>query len=240
MKSRKVLSLALTFLMLSTTTAFAKGNNASKATGKPEVKVEQQDKSSKGQDKKQAAQTKKDEKKEQIAAFKTAMREKHAELKELQAQIKTVRQEVQQKKQQLTAIVEQLEAGKTTLPQDVVDSLLKAAQNLKLDVEDVNETAEVQSEVADTQDKVQKADFNNALASMDKVIAKFTARLNALKKLSADLDTALKLANLQTPPAGTPATSEPTGSTATSEPTGNTATSEPTSSTATAEPAAAQ
>ncbi|MDP4089613.1 MAG: hypothetical protein Q8930_10145, partial [Bacillota bacterium] len=212
MRSKKVLSLTLALLIISTTTAFAKGNDKGQAKGKSDSKVVQQDKVSTGEAKKQEAQQKKADKKDQIEAFKTGMREKHAAMKDLKDQIKTLKDQIQQERQQLEKILAQLKSGEKTLPPDMLTQLMTAADNLKLDVEDVKDTVEVDSEVKDTQEKVEKQDFNNALASMDKVIAKFQHRLDALKQLKADLDAALAIVNNAAAPApGTtsPATSEP-------------------------------
>ncbi|MDP4089611.1 MAG: hypothetical protein Q8930_10135 [Bacillota bacterium] len=275
MMSKKVIALTLSLLMMSSVTAFAKGNDGSHGkaaqavqatqSSKPQNLVKQNDdkdetekddenevetsdiqqnaatvqataeadsqQKGKGLEHKQAAEQNKAEKKQQIEAFKTAMKAKHATMAQLRQQIAAVRTEVEQKKAQLAGIVAELQAGTKTLPQDMLTQLLAASQNIQLDVTEVQLTSEVQTEAADTQDKVKKSDFNNALASMDKVIAKFQARLDALKKLNSDLDTALSVANLAAAPTTTPtdSTSAPadnttTGSTATDNttPTGTT------------------
>jgi ABC-type transporter Mla subunit MlaD len=63
---------------------------------------------------------------------------------------------------------------------------------------------------------VNKRDFNNALASLDKVIAKFQARLDALKKLNTDLDEMLATAELAAAPASPSTEDSPTPSPASS------------------------
>lgn len=213
MNGKKVISLIAAVAISFPVTAYAKG------TGKP---AQNQDKGNqtvqtvKGNEaakpanaQKQEAAQKKDEKKQQIAAFKTEMRAKHEQMKEIRQDTIALRQKVEQKRAQLAAVISDIQSGKKTLTEDMLSSLLSLSQNLLTDVDKVKETAEISDEVADTQSKVDKADFNNALNSMDKVIAKLQARLDALKQLSADLDKALAIANLAAAPA--PATA-PAGS----------------------------
>lgn len=240
MNYKKIVSLALTILIMSPVTAFAKGNENSQGKNSKTVQTDKQqaggkqkvtpdmeadnkpqqtvDAQSKGQENKAKAEQKRYDKKQQIAAFKAAMKEKHTVMKGIKQQLAAVRSEAEQKKSHLESIVAELQAGTKTLPKDMLDQLMAASQNLQLDVKDVKDTAEVKNEISETQDKVEKSDFNNALASMDKVITKLHARLTALILLSSDLDTALKIANLATIPTTTPdstpipaATLEPTG-----------------------------
>jgi chromosome segregation ATPase len=229
MNKKRIVSLVLSLLVILPTTAYAKGNdygkmadkvgkvienkNTTKAedTKKDEAKTKVDNKDaakSKGEEKKAENEQKKEDKKQQIEAFKTAMKAKHEEMKQIQAETKKVKQEVEQKKEQLSAIINDLQSGKKTLPEDQLNALLAAAQNLKVDAEEVKATAEISTEVNDTQAKVKGQDFNNALASMDKVITKLQKRLEALKQLSADLDKALEIGNLATVPAPTTDTTQ--------------------------------
>lgn len=169
------------------------------------------------QEHKQDATQNNDAKKQQIEQFKTAMRAKHDQMAALRVQIKAQRSQIDQKKEQLEGIIEDLKSGDKTLSPDMLTSLLAVAQNLKLDATQVKTTVEINNEVSDTQAKVKAKDFNNALASMDKVIAKLQQRLDALKQLNADLDAALAIANKAVAPApatGTTATTT-TGQTGT-------------------------
>ena len=230
MNKKRILSLVLTVLVLMPGAVFAKGNPQGKpATEKKVVeqkvtteeskKVEKtsttleaakpSSEKTKGQEKKAEAMQKKDEKKAQIETFKTTMRAKHEQMKALRDETKALRKQVEQKTEELSAIISDLQAGKKTLPADQLTALLAAAQNLKLDGVEVKETAEIVTEAKETETKVKGADFNNALVSMDKVIAKYQKRLDALKQLNTDLDAALAIARLAivpTPVDTTPAT----------------------------------
>jgi chromosome segregation ATPase len=197
-----------------TKAAVAAEENKNKGEDK---KQEAQENKSKGEEKKQEAQQNKDAKKEQIAQFKTAMKAKHDQMKQLREQTVALKKQVEQKKEQLSSIIADLESGKKTLSDDMLNSLLALSQNLLTDTEKVKETAEIKTDVENTEAKVKGADFNNALASMDKVIAKMQARLDALTKLNADLDAALKIANLAVVPAPTTGTTTD-GSTQTTTP----------------------
>ncbi|GLC29418.1 Atg14 domain-containing protein [Clostridium omnivorum] len=260
MNKKKILALTLSVLLLLPSTAFAKGKDNSEGKGNS-VKQEVQNKKSedktnvqntsastnaqqnkgKGEEHKQEAQEKKDAKKEQIAQFKTDMKAKHEQMKQLRTQTIALRKQVEQKKEQLSSIIADLESGKKTLSEEMLNSLLALSQNLLTDTEKVKETAEINTEVSNTEQKVKGADFNNALASMDKVIAKMQSRLDALNKLNADLDAALKIANMAVAPAPTTGTGSTdtstttTGSTTTdtTAPTGSSTTNTTTTTTTT-------
>lgn len=173
----------------------------------------------KGEEHKQAAQQNRDEKRAQIEAFKTAMKSRHEEMKKLRQETIALRQTIEQKTEKLAGIISDLQSGKKTLSEDMLNSLLAAAQNLKVDEEQIKETAEISTEAKDTQARVKGADFNNALASMDKVIAKYQKRLAALKQLDVDLDEALKIAEqaVVPVPADTATTTTPTSTTTTTQ-----------------------
>lgn len=232
MNGKKLLSLALALVICLPVTAFAQGNGKSEnSQGKGQQTV-QTDKTQKQPDvkaedakvgnaavneHKQEAMQKKDDKKQQIEAFKTQMRDKHDQMKDLRDQAKVLKQEVQKKRAQLSSIVSDIISGKKTLTQDMLNQLLTIVQNLGKDTQEVGVTAEITGTISDTQAKVNKGDFNNALTSMDGVIAKLQARLDALTKLNADLDKALAIANLAAVPAPTPAP----GTTPTTPPSGD-------------------
>ena len=129
------------------------------------------------------------------------MRAKHETMKQIRQQTIAVRQQVESKTAQLNSIIKDIGAGKKTLPTDMLNALISKSQNLNLDSIAVKATAEIKSEVSDAQDKTNKKDFNNALSSLDKVIAKLQDRLNALQQLNSDLDEVLAIANLATAPA---------------------------------------
>lgn len=231
MNKKKVVALTIALAMLVPTVAFAKedGNrNKDLNMGSVERQLTNiQDKDKKEADKqskesereavkkpreeeKQGEQKKKEEKKQQREAFKTQMKAKHEQLSSLRKETEGLRKEVGQKKDQLSAILKDVQAGNKTLSEDMLNSLMEIAKTLKTDGEQVRATGKINHEVADVQGKVKGEDFNNALASMDKVIAKMQARLDALKKLNSDLDEALKIANMATAPSTTTSPTEGT------------------------------
>jgi chromosome segregation ATPase len=211
MNNKRLLSLVLSVLIMLPTAVYAKENKNVQAKPEDKKVVEQKkeidpkaakpEASKNGQEQKQDAQGKRDEKKEQIDAFKTSMKEKHTQMKTLREETIALRKEVAKKTEQLSSILADLQSGKKTISEEMLASLLASAQNLKADTEEIKETADLGTEAKDTQEKVKGADFNNALASMDKVIAKYQKRLDALKKLNIDLDKALQIANLAVAPA---------------------------------------
>lgn len=210
MNKKKILSLTLALVMILPTTSFAKGNDSSRKNGnvvKQEVQtIKNEDDSKeeakiKGEEHKQEAEKNRTEKKKQIEEFKTAMRTKHEKMNELRTQTKDLRHQVKQKRDQLSTILNDIQSGKKTLSEDMLSSLLTLSQSLQADGEQIKATAKINTEVTDTEEKVKGLDFNNALASMDKVIAKMQARFDALNKLNSDLDASLKIANLAVAPA---------------------------------------
>jgi chromosome segregation ATPase len=257
MNKKKILSLVLSILVVLPATAYAKGNNSSKEmSGKGQQVVQsskenkQSDNENKDQEKdndnendnkdavkaqehKQEAAQNQADKKQQIQQFKTAMRAKHDQMADLRTQTKAVRSQVEQKREKLQAIIKDIEEGNKTLSPDMLKSLLDAAQNIKLDTKQVKAAAEISNEVADTQSKVNSKDFNNALASMDKVIARLQQRLAALKQLNSDLDAALAIANQAVVPAPASSTDSTSTAPATATTTGSNTTAPTTSTTTT-------
>jgi exonuclease VII small subunit len=155
-------------------------------------------------------------------------------MNQLRKQTISVRQQIEAKTESLTSIINDIQSGKKTLPQDMLDELLLKSQNINSDTDSVKATSEISKEVSDTQDKVNKQDFNNALSSLDKVISRLQARLDALNKLNADLDGLLAIANMAVAPAPVDSTSpvqDQTGTSTTSESNTVTNTAEVSSST---------
>lgn len=185
MNRKKIIALVMSCLMLVPTSVYAKGNKNSSLHNGNNIKVEKVKKN----------EEKKEDKKAQIETFKAQMKIKHETMKELRQQIKEVRQEIEKKTAQLAQISEDIKSGNKTFPQDALSTMLSKSEDLNADSSKLKSTAEASSDVNDAQSKVNKKDFNNALASMDKVIAKMQARLDALKKLNSDLDAVLKTAN---------------------------------------------
>jgi chromosome segregation ATPase len=227
MNNKRLLSLVLSALLMVPTAVYAKENKNVQAKPDDKKVVEQKkevdpkaakpEASKNGQEQKQEAQEKKDERKDQIDAFKTSMKAKHDQMKTLREQTIALRKDVAKNTEQLSAILADLQSGKKTISEEMLASLLASAQNLKADTEEVKETAEIGTEAKETQEKVKGADFSNALATMDKVIAKYQKRLDALKTLSADLDKALQIANLAAAPAPAAEASNTTSSSETTK-----------------------
>jgi chromosome segregation ATPase len=244
--NKKILALSLSIVMLLPAGVFAKGNgnSSSHGNGKEKAIIHQKqsqsedkklnndsdtvsnekntsaqkndDKKKNGEEHKQEAKQNKDDKKQQIDSFKTQMKDKHQQMKQIDQQAKSIRLQIEQKKDNLSAILADLQSGRKTLPEDMLNSLLSLSQSLKDDGTKLKETSEINNEVSDTQKKVDSEDFNNAICSMDKVISKMHARLDALNKLNTDLDAALKIANLATTPAAEPGTTTPSAITTSS------------------------
>lgn len=196
MKKKKIMALILSVMLLLPTAAYAKGNN--QKAGNDKAAVTEKKDNAKTQEKKSENQAKKDDKKAQIEAFKAQMKLKHETMKDLREKTKVVKMQVEAKKTELSAILEDIKSGKKALPQDLLDQLIAKADALKLDSEEVKASGNINKDVVDTQDKVKKQDFNNALASMDKVIGKMQTRLTALENLNKDLDDELAIARQAT------------------------------------------
>lgn len=233
MKKKKTIALILSVILLLPTAAYAKGNNQKSGNDKTEVtsterpsesknttvtsatkpaETEKKD-NAKAQEKKSENEAKKQDKKTQIEDFKASMKVKHETMKELKTKTIEVKKQVVAKKTELRAILEDIKSGKKVLPQDLLDALIAKADNLKLHSEEVKASGDINKEVVDTQEKVKKQDFNNALASMDKVIAKLQTRLTALENLNKDLDDTLVIARQAVASVDETKTTTPTGET---------------------------
>ncbi|AAK79826.1 putative RND superfamily exporter protein [Clostridium acetobutylicum] len=220
MNKRRLLVLTLTLAITFPTAVFAKGNEDAHGKNSNAVNPKQQEqkqemKSQANQavkvesknvspsttnqvNQKIEAKEKKDTKAQEIATFKSEMKAKHDEMKQIRQQTIVLKQQIEQKENQLSSIILDLQAGKKTLPEDEINSLITLSDTLQVDSNKVEETSEISSEVSEVQAKVKGQDFNNALISMDKVIGKMQARLDALNKLNTDLDVAIKIANTAT------------------------------------------
>jgi chromosome segregation ATPase len=199
--------------MLMPTVAYAKGNSHDSANKGGQIVSEVNKKTTetkisndlKVKDSTENVEKKKNEeqrieKKTQIEAFKTQMKIKHETMKDISKQTILLKKQVQTKSSELKTILNDIKEGKKTLPQDMLTALLAKSENLKIDAKELKATSDINKHLSDTQDKVNKKDFNNALSSLDNVILKLQARLDALKKLNTDLDSALAIANLATVP----------------------------------------
>lgn len=262
MKTNKVVSLIIAGLMLMPSTlVYAKGNdeahgksakekqqitqvqttqsNSSAVThGKGNSQTQSSGGNTLGASKKEEAQAKRDSKQQEIAAFKAQIKSLHTQMTTLRQQIIPLQKEVGQKKEQLQTILQQLESGEKTLPSDMLNTLITESQKLLGDGNNLKATSGVTSDAIESENNIKGGKFGNAVTSLNNVIAKFEARLTALKQLNTDLDAMLAIANQATTPAPETSTTSPapTDSTEPATSTGdtsNTTTTQPTDSTTT-------
>ncbi|GFZ30800.1 hypothetical protein CSC2_13260 [Clostridium zeae] len=259
MKTNKVVSLIIAGLMLMPSTmVYAKGNDQAhgKSTqakqqvtqvqttqsnstavlhGKGNSQTQGSSANSVGASKKEEAQAKRDSKQQEISVFKSQIKSLHTQMTTLRQQIIPLQKEVGQKKEQLQTILQQLESGEKTLPADMLNSLITQSQKLLVDGTNLKATSGVTSDATESESNLKSGKFSNAINSLNNVIAKFQARLTALKQLNTDLDAMLAIANQATVPVPetgttTPAPTEPATS---NGDTSNTTTTQPVDSTTT-------
>jgi chromosome segregation ATPase len=237
MNNKKLIALVISGLMLMPTIAYAKGNShdSSNKGGQivnSETKNSSDNKNIGSPENKKVEEKKNEakrlEKKSQIEAFKTQMRAKHEIMKQIRQDTKTVKKQVETKTSQLKAIISDIQAGKRTLTEDMLTALLAKSENLKIDINELKATSNINKHLSEAQEKVNKRDFNNALSALDNVIAKLQSRLDALKKLNIDLDAALAIANGATVPTPVAGTTPPENLTTTAGRNSGTAISNPT------------
>lgn len=206
MKKQKLVALVLSGLLLIPTIGYAKGNpqNAEvkslQTVSQEKTNNKQVDKENNGKVQKQKNEAKRDEKKLQIDAFKADMKIKHEAMKQVREDTKDIKKQIKTKIDQLQSIINDIKSGNKTLSEDMLNALMVKVDNLKTYSNEVKTTSGISEDVAKTQEKLNNKDFNNALSSMDKVIAKLQVRLDTLKKLSSALDDTLAIANLATTP----------------------------------------
>ncbi|MBC8061144.1 MAG: hypothetical protein H7Y18_10805 [Clostridiaceae bacterium] len=213
MKKTKIMAIALTALLVIPSGVYAKENSNNKSANKPSIVSEQKKENIKKLDNNSKQDTsnsqnlkneaKRDEKKQQIETFKTNMKAKHETMKQIRGETITLKKQIEKKTVQLKTIINDINAGNKTLSEDMLTSLLSKADTLKIDSDGLKSTSSIGKDVTNVQDKVNKKDFTNALSSLDTVIAKLQARLDALKKLNSDLDDALVITNQATTPLAT-------------------------------------
>lgn len=248
MKTNKVVSLIIAGLMLMPSTmVYAKGNDQehgkgsrakhqitqvqttqSNSTdvvhGKGDSQEQDSNENNLGASKKEEEKAKRDNKQQDIATFKSQIRALHTQMTSLRRQIIPLQKEVGQKKEQLQTILQQLESGEKTLPADMLNTLITQSQKLIGDGNNLKTTSGVTSDATESQNNLKGGKFGNAVTSLNNVIAKFEARLTALKQLNSDLDAMLVIANQATIPVPetSPTTPSPTDSTQPTTSTGDT------------------
>ncbi|HEY5561683.1 MAG TPA: hypothetical protein VIK72_08010 [Clostridiaceae bacterium] len=225
MNKKKIIALALTAILLMPTVTFAKGNPVDAGKSKERVTVQSKTfTASKVSDKINVNDKAKDndkvkdnnidkakvkepvnvaltaEKKAQLEAFKVALNAKHITMTTLRTETLALKKEIRAKADNLRAISKDIKAGKKVLTAEQLTQLLALSDIIKQDSVNLKATGCINAKVAETQDKVNKRDFSNALTSLDKVIANLQARLVSLNKLNVDLDAALAITNLATAP----------------------------------------
>ncbi|GFP76977.1 hypothetical protein [Clostridium fungisolvens] len=234
MKTNKVVSLIIAGLMLMPSTmVYAKGNDhqehgkgsqakqqitqvqntqsnsAAVVHGKGDSQEQDSNENNLGSNKKEEEKAKRDNKQQDIAAFKSQIKSLHTQMAALRQQIIPLQKEVGQKKEQLQTILQQLESGEKTLPADMLNTLITESQKLIGDGTDLKATSGVTSDATESENNLKGGKFGNAVTSLNNVIAKFQARLTALKQLNSDLDAMLVIANQATTPAPETSTTSP-------------------------------
>ena len=199
MNKKKILAVILSVLLVMPISAYAKGNENNSVN--KEQKVVTESNQGKGATVKVLKEVNKDQKQQEIATFKIELKNKHETMTALRQQTIELKKQIEDEKTKLEGILEDIKSGAKTLPQDQLTLLLAKVSSLKTDAAVVKTTGIINKDAVDAQSKVQSKDFNNALASLDKVIAKFQARLAALQKLKSDLVDIMAIGSLATVPA---------------------------------------
>ena len=217
MKS-KIIAILLTGMMLMPTVAYAKDKNET-SKDKPQVHTSIQEKianvegkSKKTKDTIEKIETKinrttkkletKDKVKEINAAteaLKTELKAKHEIMKANTLKINELKKQIKAKKQELTSILSDIKAGKKTLSADQLELLTSKVKALKETAKALKTLPRIDSDVELTQKHIKGKNFETALASLDKVIAKQEARYAKLVELNTNIDSLLVIARQAQP-----------------------------------------
>ena len=217
MKS-KIIAILLTGMMLMPTVAYAKDKNET-SKEKPQVHTRIQEKvanvegkSKKTKDTIEKIETKinrttkkletKDKVKEINAAtetLKTELKAKHEIMKTNTLKINELKKQIKAKKQELTSILSDIKAGKKTLSADQLELLTSKIKILKETAKALKTLPRIDSDVELTQKHIKGKNFETALASLDKVIAKQEARYAKLVELNTNIDSLLAIARQAQP-----------------------------------------
>jgi hypothetical protein len=231
MRKNRIMAIVMTVVVLTPSAAYARGNEKAqeakertkpvieqkstveKNSPVPAAKAEQerngaqqmkngvQSKKIEAQTKSVEAQEKASEKKEAVQNFRKAMQEKREEIKKLTAESSALRREIGKKREELEAILEELIAGTKTLSDELLAQLIDEASDLKEIGDIVKSLNSINDEVVAAEDKIKEKNFDSALASLDRVIAKQQQRLEALKELNKSIDRLLEIARQAQVPA---------------------------------------
>ena len=217
MKS-KIIAILLTGMMLMPTVAYAKDKNET-SKEKPQVHTRIQEKVAnvegkykKTKDTIEKIETKinrttkkletKDKVKEINAAtetLKTELKAKHEIMKANTLKINELKKQIKAKKQELTSILSDIKAGKKTLSADQLELLTSKVKALKETAKALKTLPRIDSDVELTQKHIKGKNFETALASLDKVIAKQEARYAKLVELNTNIDSLLAIARQAQP-----------------------------------------
>ena len=217
MKS-KIIAILLTGMMLMPTVAYAKDKNET-SKEKPQVHTRIQEKVAnvegkykKTKDTIEKIETKinrttkkletKDKVKEINAAtetLKTELKAKHEIMKANTLKINELKKQIKAKKQELTSILSDIKAGKKTLSADQLELLTSKIKILKETAKALKTLPRIDSDVELTQKHIKGKNFETALASLDKVIAKQEARYAKLVELNTNIDSLLAIARQAQP-----------------------------------------
>ncbi len=222
----KIMAIVLTGVMLMPTLAYAKGQNEA-PKGKTEVKAQSQstslktEENTKAQENKAKAQENKAENKAAIEEFKAQIKAKHEIMKANTQKSIALKKQISSKKQEIALILADIKAGKKTLSPEQLDLLTAKADIVKETVATVKTLPTINPDVDNTQQKIKGKNFEAALSSLDKVIAKQEARYAKLVELNTNMDALLAIARQAQPVTTDVQTSTDTTNTNTSDTTAN-------------------
>jgi len=217
MKS-KIIAILLTGMMLMPTVAYAKDKNET-SKEKPQVHTRIQEKVANVEGKYKKTKdtiekietkinrtTKKLETKDKVKeinaateALKTELKAKHEIMKTNTLKINELKKQIKAKKQELTSILSDIKAGKKTLSADQLELLTSKIKILKETAKALKTLPRIDSDVELTQKHIKGKNFETALASLDKVIAKQEARYAKLVELNTNIDSLLAIARQAQP-----------------------------------------
>ena len=219
MKS-KIIAVVLTGMMLMPTVAYAKGQKeVPKGNHEVQTQVESKTVNTEDNAKELDGKGKGQENKAAIETFKSEIKAKHEIMKANTQKSIELKKQISTKKQELASILSDIKAGTKTLSADQLALLTSKATAVKETVENIKALPTTNADAKDTQEDYKGKKFENALASLDKVIAKQEARYAKLVELNTNLDALLTIArqaqSVTTDTTTTPATTTDTTTTPT-------------------------
>lgn len=204
--ARKLLAtLIIATMVVPMTTVMAKSNDnkpessvqkSVAALEKSQSKTEKQAAAQqKAADKKAEVQQKVAERKQNHDALKAEIKAKKDTIKANNTQLQAIRKDIVTKKDSINTILNALTESNKVVPSDLLDAIKAQGAVLKTDLQAVNSgKGSLEKAGKDVAEQVKGKNADGVLKGLDNVIAKQTARISALNKLSSDLDVMLQLA----------------------------------------------